>query len=107
VVVNLVSNAVKYAPGQPIEVQLKVQNKKAILMVRDQGLGIPKDKQELIFDRFERGAANHSTSGLGLGLYIVRTILKEHQGNIRVESENGRGSTFIVELGSELEAEFA
>jgi CheY-like chemotaxis protein len=67
-------------------------------VVHDQGPGIPAETQEKIFERFEQGVLSRKIGGLGLGLYIVRQIVDAHGGNIRVESEAGRGSSFIVNL---------
>ena len=98
VMVNLLSNAIRYSPdGGRIEIALRREGDKIQLSVTDQGLGIERDKQELIFERFGRA---HGTSygGLGLGLYITKGIVEQHVGRIWVESGRGRGSTFLVEL---------
>jgi signal transduction histidine kinase len=68
------------------------------LTVQDQGIGIAKEDQSRIFERFERAVSPNEASGLGLGLYIVKEILEAHGGSIRVESELGKGATFIVRL---------
>ena len=68
------------------------------LIVRDQGMGIPLDKQTVIFERFERAVPHDSVSGLGLGLFISRQIVEAHGGTISVQSEPSRGSTFTVEI---------
>jgi signal transduction histidine kinase len=70
----------------------------AVLKVSDQGIGISKENQERIFQRFERAISANEVSGLGLGLYIVRQILEMHRGSIEVKSHLGKGSTFIVKL---------
>jgi len=98
VIVNLLTNAMKYGAGKPIDVQIRADSSNAILIVRDYGIGIRREDQTRIFNRFERAVAKQEFSGLGLGLYIVRQILQAHGGTIRVESELGRGSTFIVNL---------
>jgi PAS domain S-box-containing protein len=99
VIVNLVYNAVKYAPGTPITVRTYLKNPDiACLEVTDKGPGISPDKIEKIFDRFERGNSPDSISGLGLGLFIVKKIIEHHHGSIRVESAPGNGASFIVEL---------
>jgi PAS domain S-box-containing protein len=99
VVDNLISNAIKYGEGRPIEISLgrKPQNE-VELCVADQGIGIPKEHQNRIFRRFERAVSASHISGLGLGLYIVNTIVRLHQGRISVESEPGNGSRFTVRL---------
>jgi signal transduction histidine kinase len=93
---NLFSNAIRYSPRNPISIRLKKESDKAILNVQDQGIGIDPANMERIFERFER--ASSAASGLGLGLYITRQILDLHNGKIRVESELGKGSNFIIEL---------
>ena len=98
VIINLLSNAMKYGAGQPIEISSSLGSKSATLTVKDFGMGIPKDKQEKIFGRFERAVDSRNISGLGLGLYISREIIEAHRGSIRVESEPGKGSTFTIEI---------
>ena len=99
VIINLLSNAMKYGGGKPIEIALvKQSDKLAQLSIRDQGIGVPKEKQPFIFDRFERAAGNLKVPGLGLGLYIAKQIVESHNGKIWVESRLGKGSTFFVEL---------
>lgn len=96
VVTNLLTNAGRYGSGKPIEVWVNRNGDEAQIHVRDHGAGIAKDDQERIFQRFER--ANADISGLGLGLFIAREILKMHNGQIFVESELNNGAEFIVSL---------
>jgi signal transduction histidine kinase len=98
VLVNLISNALKYAPGVCIQISLRAEGDQARLMVRDFGPGIPRERQAKIFERFERATSARNISGLGLGLFIASEIVAAHQGTIRVESEAGQGATFIVHL---------
>jgi PAS domain S-box-containing protein len=104
IVTNLITNAIKYGPGRPIELTVDARAKDAHpkawarISVRDEGVGIASEDQTRIFDRFERAAASRSVGGLGLGLWIVRQTSEAHGGSVRVESEIGKGSTFIVEL---------
>jgi signal transduction histidine kinase len=98
VVSNLISNAIKYGAGKPIEVSLTQSGNEAILFVRDHGIGIAQEDQAKIFDQFERVSHTTHISGLGLGLYITKSIVEQHQGNISLESEIGQGSRFIVRL---------
>jgi PAS domain S-box-containing protein len=98
VVANLLSNALKYGAGKPIWVAVAPRGDTAILTVRDHGIGIARDVQTHIFDRFERGVSSRHYGGLGLGLYIVRRILDGLGGSVWVESELGAGATFTVEL---------
>jgi PAS domain S-box-containing protein len=98
VVANLLSNALKFGRGKPIEVRVEAAPAAARLVVRDQGPGIAPEHQERIFDRFERGAAGYEHSGLGLGLYVTREILQAHGGSVRVASQPGAGAVFTAEL---------
>jgi signal transduction histidine kinase len=98
VICNLLTNAIRYAPGKPIHVTVAAAGPLAVLRVRDEGQGIEPGSHERIFQRFERAVASSSISGLGLGLYICREIMTAHEGRIRVESALGQGATFIVEL---------
>ncbi|WP_437574029.1 AAA family ATPase [Sorangium sp. So ce887] len=98
VLINLLSNAMKYGAGGPIHVVVRGQSERATLVVRDHGMGIAEADQARIFERFERAVSVRNFGGLGLGLYIVRSIVTSHGGTIRVESEPGAGATFIVEL---------
>ncbi|WP_438009075.1 AAA family ATPase [Sorangium sp. So ce321] len=98
VVINLLSNAMKYGAGKPILVGVRRQAELALLVVRDQGIGIAEADQGRIFERFERAVSVRNFGGLGLGLYIVRSVVMSHGGSIRVESKPGAGATFVVEL---------
>lgn len=97
-ILNLLSNAAKYGSRKPIFVTVESEGGLARISVRDHGIGIPKEKMETIFERFERVSSSENIAGLGLGLYITREIIRGHQGTIRVESEPGIGSTFIFEF---------
>jgi signal transduction histidine kinase len=98
VVTNLLTNAMKFAPGAPVEISVRAHDGTATLTVHDRGMGISPGRQARIFDRFERGVSAEHFGGLGLGLYISRRIVEAHGGSIRVESQLGSGSTFTIEL---------
>ncbi|MES2976044.1 MAG: hybrid sensor histidine kinase/response regulator [Pseudomonadota bacterium] len=98
VVVNLLTNAIRYGAGKPVEVIVEGQHNAARLVVRDQGRGIAPEDQERIFGQFERAVDKQQVPGLGLGLYITRQILAAHGGSVSVESTPGQGSTFTVSL---------
>ncbi len=98
VVVNLLSNAFKYAPGTPIYISVYRSHDHAVFKIRDDGPGITKDKLNKIFDRFERANRSSAVHGLGLGLYIVKQIVLAHEGKIFAESELDQGATFTIEL---------
>jgi signal transduction histidine kinase len=95
---NLITNAIRYAPGKPIEIEVLLDGPRARLTVADRGKGIDPANRERIFQRFERAVDSGNISGLGLGLYICRQIVETHGGTIRVESELGLGSRFVVEV---------
>ena len=94
---NLIGNAIKFSPeGSTICVSSSNEGDRTVFCVRDQGRGVPKHKQELIFERFQQVDASDSRleSGTGLGLAICRSIVRAHGGEIWVESEPGQGSNF-------------
>lgn len=98
---NLLSNATKFTPqGGLIEVNLYNKERNIIISVKDTGIGIPKDKQELIFERFRQVdrelAKNYEGSGIGLSL--VKSLVEIHKGTIEVKSEYGKGSEFIISI---------
>ncbi|MES2525553.1 MAG: ATP-binding protein [Bdellovibrionota bacterium] len=97
VVSNLLSNAIRYGDGKPVYVSIEKKNERVHLSIRDNGIGIPKEFLDTIFNRYVRGPSG-DVQGLGLGLYISRHIIESHGGTIRVVSDTGSGSTFIVEL---------
>jgi signal transduction histidine kinase len=96
--INLLSNAAKYAPGTPVDIEVSSNNGLANLAVKDHGPGISPDNLECIFDSFHRIHDHTPTTGLGLGLYITKEIIEAHRGSIRVESQIGSGATFKIEL---------
>jgi two-component system phosphate regulon sensor histidine kinase PhoR len=97
---NLLSNAVKYCEGKP-EINVEVSlNMKLKIRIRDNGIGISKEDQRHIFDKFYRaGKGDFKTvKGLGLGLYYVKQIVTAHHGEIFLHSQPGKGSTFTIEI---------
>lgn len=98
---NLVSNAIKYSPeGGTITVGGELDDHLVTVFVRDQGVGISEDEQEIIFERFYRvdGALSRKTKGTGLGLYLAKAIIEAHGGKLRVKSKPGAGSTFYFTI---------
>jgi signal transduction histidine kinase len=98
ILTNLVSNAIKFGSGKPIDVTVEGTDALARVAVVDRGIGIPKEKIASVFDRFERAVPGRKYGGLGLGLYIAQQMAKAHGGRIDVESEPGQGATFVVNL---------
>lgn len=96
--VSLLSNAVKYGQGKPVDVEVFLDDRDAALVVRDRGIGIAAEDLERIFHRFERAVSLRSYGGLGLGLYVARRIARAHGGSIDVTSELGAGAAFVVRL---------
>ncbi|NMH29120.1 sensor histidine kinase [Flavobacterium silvaticum] len=101
VIVNILENAVKYTPGIP-EILVTTENVKdfVIVKVKDNGIGMSKATQKKIFEKFYREHTGdiHNVKGHGLGLAYVKRIVDDHNGQIFVESEKGKGSTFIIKL---------
>jgi PAS domain S-box-containing protein len=99
VVTNLVTNALKYSPvDAEVNVRLTVEKSVARVVVRDRGEGIAEDQLDRIWGRFHRLHSHESAEGLGLGLYISKSLIEQHGGSVGVESEVGKGSTFWFTL---------
>ncbi|WP_348772848.1 HAMP domain-containing sensor histidine kinase [Aquimarina sp. MMG016] len=101
VVVNMLDNAVKYSEGSPkIDIYTENVKNSIVLKIRDQGVGMSKIAQKKIFEKFFREHTGdlHNVKGHGLGLTYVKRIIDDHHGQIWVESERGKGSTFIIKL---------
>ena len=101
VLVNILDNAIKYSEGGPkIDIFTENIGNKIVLKIKDQGIGMNKNVQKKIFDKFyrEQGGNIHNVKGHGLGLAYVKRITEMHQGTVYVESEKGKGSTFTIKL---------
>jgi signal transduction histidine kinase len=99
VVANLLSNAAKYSDiGTAIHLRLSSADGEATLCVRDEGVGVPPDELERIFDRFFRASTAAGRPGTGIGLHLVRHFVELHGGRVSVDSAVGRGSTFTIRL---------
>lgn len=98
VIVNLVSNALKYGEGAPIQVRARAEGEIGVLEVIDQGPGIPPEHLERIFKPFERANSSEAVTGLGLGLYITEQIVKAHGGEVRVTSALKAGTVFTARI---------
>ncbi len=100
---NLIDNAIKYSrPHGLVTLSLKRETDNAVIMIKDNGIGIPRKEQSKIFERFYRADKNsrnnESPSGSGLGLSIAKWIAEAHNGSIEIRSREGKGSTFIVRI---------
>jgi PAS domain S-box-containing protein len=95
---NVISNAIKYGGGKPIDIELKSKANKATLAVQDRGIGIPEEDLSRIFGRFERTSISRNYGGLGLGLYIAKQVIEQHDGSIRAENRPGGGARIVIEL---------
>jgi len=98
---NLIGNAIKYSrEGGKVDIKLKEEGKKIIFSVQDWGVGIPRHQHDKIFEKFFRSKneSRYRTEGVGIGLYLVRAILKHCGGKVWFESEAGEGSTFYFSL---------
>ncbi|HEX3695789.1 MAG TPA: PAS domain S-box protein [Polyangia bacterium] len=98
VLTNLLANAIKFGAGKPIDVVVSVEGPLARLSVADRGIGIPREQQKRIFERFERGVSSRHFGGFGLGLWISKQIIDAHEGTIRVDSRPGQGAMFAFEI---------
>lgn len=103
-IVNLIENALKFSIHGKKEIRISayLENAKICISISDNGVGIPSDLHEKIFDRFYRAKQSDVThvTGSGLGLNLVKSIVDHHNGNIRLESQEGIGTTFFIELPS-------
>lgn len=103
VVFNLMDNAVKYRnPDKPLDIYMKTWNEadRLMLSIRDTGMGIKKENLRKIFDKFYRvhTGNRHDAKGFGLGLAYVKKIVDLHKGEIKVDSDYGKGTNFIISL---------
>jgi signal transduction histidine kinase len=98
IITQLVSNGVKFGGGNTVRVLVDGDETSGGIAVMDAGIGIPEEEHERIFERFERTASARDYGGFGLGLWVVRELVAAMGGTVRVDSEPGRGATFVVEL---------
>lgn len=99
VICNYLNNAIKYSPkAEEIEIETRIEEKKITIAFRDNGIGIAPDKLEKIFDRYYRINEASKAVGLGIGLYISKEIIRKHNGRTWAESQEGKGTTFFIEL---------
>jgi PAS domain S-box-containing protein len=99
ILTNLLSNAVKYSePGACVRFAVERDSAEALCVIRDEGIGISEDDQQMLFTAFHRGANVGSRAGTGLGLLLVKRCVELHHGKVRIESKVGQGTTVTVRL---------
>lgn len=98
VITNFMTNAIRYGGRKPIHLIVEQDHTRVIFKIKDHGRGIKREDQVRIFNRFERVQHNSDVDGLGLGLYINKQIIDEHKGKMYLESEEGEGAIFAIEL---------
>ena len=103
VVYNLLSNALKYTPSRgTVNVRLRIDEGRMVLRVEDTGVGIPKEKQSQLFQRFMQ--SSFSNDSIGIGLHLTKALVDVHHGTIRYEDNTPQGSVFVVELPADRSA---
>lgn len=105
IIMNLISNAIKFSPqGSCIYINVWKSINQVTISIKDEGIGIPKDEQNTIFNRFVQSSKNkkNENSGSGIGLDLVRYLTKAHNGSIELRSEDNSGSEFIIKLPIEI-----
>ena len=96
---NIIDNAIKYSPaGSTVTVSIIPYEMYVAVSVKDEGIGVSEEESTRIFERFYRGDKVSDKEGVGLGLYLAREILQKENGYIKVKSESGKGSEFIMYL---------
>jgi two-component system phosphate regulon sensor histidine kinase PhoR len=105
IVANLLHNAIKFTPaGGEIKIITRALEKSVAVDIADTGIGIPAEDVPRVFERFYKGDKGRTGEGTGMGLAIARHVIEAHGGNISVESEEGKGSTFSFTLPSQAES---
>ncbi|WP_039918404.1 hybrid sensor histidine kinase/response regulator [Cellvibrio mixtus] len=96
VLVNLITNALRYGGGKPVKISFSLTDDYVEIHVQDQGAGIPESEQQRIFEKFERLGNNQVKEGLGMGLYIARQLAEAHGGKLTVRNTPGSGACFTL-----------
>ncbi len=97
---NMIENSIKYKSNNSpiIEISSKIKDNKIVISVKDNGIGIPKNKQEKVFELFNQAHKKSNKKGFGIGLSICKKIVERHNGKIFIESEEGKGTEFNISL---------
>ncbi|HET9451231.1 MAG TPA: sensor histidine kinase, partial [Aggregicoccus sp.] len=98
VLLNLLTNAIRYAPGAPLRIDVRATPTAATLTFQDSGPGIAQENHARVFERYERLNPGDHGGGLGLGLFIAQEIVRAHGGHIALDSEPGQGTRFSIQL---------
>jgi len=99
VFVNIIGNSIKYSPdGTRVTLKADLQGNYLVVSIKDDGIGISQEDLPHIFDGFYRGKSGQAMTGHGIGLAVARQIVDAHDGSISVESELGKGTTFLISL---------
>ena len=100
VISNLLDNAQKYSDNPVIELKAFMNKNELLIMISDNGVGINNKEKQLIFKKYYRVSNSnvHKIKGYGLGLTYVKEVVKKHKGKVRIDSEPGKGTTFIVSI---------
>jgi signal transduction histidine kinase len=98
IIATLVANGCKYGEGRPVRLEARRDGEMRVLVVSDEGIGIPTDLQDRIFGRFGRAAPTRSYGGFGLSLFVARRLAEAHGGTLTVVSERGKGAIFTLRL---------
>jgi signal transduction histidine kinase len=106
VLLNLIDNAIKFSPPHsPVALALRCHNHRVLVQISDQGSGISTQSMERLFQPFSRGNAPSTLPGAGLGLVIARWIVREHKGDLKIESQVGKGTTASIDLPEQIAPE--
>lgn len=106
IIENLVGNALKFANSDsPITIRLEETTDAVTIAVHNQGPPIPHETRAKLFDKFSRGSEQHSKQGWGIGLVLVKGLVDAHHGTIEIESEENKGTTFVVRLPKQVPVE--
>jgi two-component system sensor histidine kinase TctE len=95
---NLLDNARLYAPGSPVDIRAEQRDEWVVLLVEDQGPGVPLPVRKAVFERGRRGPAAEGTQGSGLGLYVASRLMHEQGGDLWVTDRTGGGASFVMSL---------
>ena len=97
-IANVLNNACKYSHNKPVSLSIAASNQQVVIIIKDQGVGIPEDDIPFIYDPFYRASNTHFFKGYGIGLPLARNIIKQHNGLLSVSSILHTGTTVQIKL---------